>query len=55
VEAAVSADFRKKWKKNNIGGFLFSEGIARSEIKKRSDGVYGDTSPSMATVKNWFK
>jgi len=26
----------------------------RSEIKQRLDAVYGDSSPSMATVKNWF-
>ena len=23
-------------------------------MKERSDAVYGDSSPSMATVKNWF-
>ena len=34
--------------------FLFFEGISRSEIKERLDAVYGDSSPSMATVKNWF-
>jgi len=30
------------------------EGKSRSEIKKRLDAVYGDSSPSMATVKNYF-
>jgi len=35
--------------------FLFLGGKSRSEIKERLDAVYGDTSPSMATVKNWFK
>ena len=25
-----------------------------SEIKERLDAVYGDSSPSIATVKNWF-
>ncbi|XP_055633008.1 uncharacterized protein LOC129773427 [Toxorhynchites rutilus septentrionalis] len=34
--------------------FLFLEGKSRSEIKERLDAVYGDPSPSMATVKNWF-
>lgn len=34
--------------------FLFLEGKTRSEIKDRLDAVYGDSSPSMATVKNWF-
>jgi hypothetical protein len=34
--------------------FLFLEGESRSEIKERLDAVYGDFSPSMATVKNWF-
>jgi transposase len=33
---------------------LFLEGKSRSEIKDRLDAVYGDSSPSMATVKNWF-
>jgi len=34
--------------------FLFLEGKSRSEIKERFDAVYGDSSPSMATVKNLF-
>lgn len=34
--------------------FLFLEGKTRSEIKSRLDAVYGGSSPSMATVKNWF-
>jgi len=34
--------------------FLFLEGKSRSEIKERLDAVYGDSSPSMATIKNWF-
>jgi len=34
--------------------FLFLEGNSRSEIKERLDAVYGDSSASMATVKNWF-
>jgi len=34
--------------------FLFLEGKSRIEIKERLDAVYGDSSPSMATVKNWF-
>lgn len=35
--------------------FLFLEGKLRSKIKDRLDAVYSDSSPSMATVKNWFK
>ena len=31
--------------------FLFLEGKSRSEIKERLNGVYGDSSPPMATVK----
>jgi len=34
--------------------FLFLEGKSRREIKERLDAVYGDSSPSIATVKNWF-
>jgi len=34
--------------------FLFLEGKSHSETKERSDAVYDDSSPSMATVKNWF-
>jgi len=34
--------------------FLFLEGKSRSEIKERLDAAYGDPSPSMTTVKNWF-
>jgi len=34
--------------------FLFLEGKSRSEIKERLDAVYGDSSHSMATVKNWL-
>jgi len=36
----------------SVNRFLFLEGISRSEIKERLDAVYGDSSPSMATVKN---
>ena len=34
--------------------FLFLEGKSRGVIKERLDAVYGDSSPSKATVKNWF-
>ncbi|CAH2087519.1 unnamed protein product [Euphydryas editha] len=34
--------------------FLFLEGKPRSEIKERLDAVYSGSSPSIATVKNWF-
>ena len=49
-------EFYKKWKKQyrSVMRFLFLEGNSHSEIKKRLDAVYGDSSPSMATVKNWF-
>lgn len=42
--------------KNNqsVIRFYFLEGKLRSEIKKRIDAEYGDSSPSLATVKNWF-
>lgn len=33
--------------------FLFLEGISSSKIKERLDAEYGDSSPSMAAVKNW--
>lgn len=32
-----------------------SERRLRSEIKAHFNAVYGRSSPSMATVKNWFK
>jgi len=34
--------------------FLFLEWKLRSEFKEGLDAVYGNSSPSMATVKNWF-
>lgn len=56
VEAGVRANFRKMEKEQyrSVIRFLFLEGKSRSEIKERLDAVYGDASPSMATVKNWF-
>jgi len=52
----VSATFRKMEKEQyrSVIRFLFLEGKSRSEIKERLDAVYGDSSPSMATIKNWF-
>jgi len=52
----VTANFRKMEKEQYRSGirFLFSEGKSRSEIKERLDAVYGDSSPSIATIKNWF-
>jgi len=52
----VSADFRKMENEHyrSVTQFLFLEGKSRSEIKERLDAVYGDSSPSMATVKNSF-
>jgi len=34
--------------------FLFLDGKKCEEIKARLDAVYGDTSPSMTTVRYWF-
>jgi len=44
----------KKEQYRSVIWFLFFEGKSRSEIKECLDAVYGDSSPSMATVKNWF-
>ena len=35
--------------------FLFKEGNSPAVIKDRLDGVYGESSPSYSTVKNWVK
>lgn len=35
--------------------FLFKEGLTPGQIKSRLDGVYGESSPSYATVKNWVR
>lgn len=35
--------------------FLTKEGVSPTDIKKRLDAVYGDTSPSFSTVKEWSK
>ena len=52
----MCANFRKMEKEQyrSVIRFLFLEGKSRSEIKERLEVVYGDSSPSMATVKNWF-
>jgi len=34
--------------------FLFLDGKKCEEIKAKLDAVYGDTSPSMTTVRYWF-
>ena len=34
--------------------FFFLKGKSPSEIKECLDAVYGDSSPSMETIKNWF-
>ena len=56
METGASADFTKmeKGQYRSVIRFLFLEGKSRSEIKERLDAVYGDSSPSMVTVKNWF-
>ena len=55
-ETGVFADFTKMEKEQyrSVIRFLFSKWKSRSEIKERLDAVYGDSSPSMATIKNWF-
>jgi hypothetical protein len=52
----VSTDFREMEKEQyrSVIQFLFLEGKSCSEIKECLDAVYGDSSPSMATFKNWF-
>ena len=40
--------------KESVIRFLFLEGKSRSEIKGRLDALYGDSSPSMATVRSLF-
>ena len=52
----MSVDFTKMEKEQYrwVIRFLFLEGISRSDIKERLDAVNGDSSPSMATAKNWF-
>ena len=56
MEAGVSVDFRKieKEQYSSVIQLLFLEGKSRSEIEECLDTVYGESSPSMATVKNWF-
>lgn len=52
----MSLNFRKiengqyRW----VIRFLLLKEKSRSQIKERLGAVYGDSSPSMATVKNWF-
>ena len=52
----MSADFRKMEKEQyrSVIRFSFLEGKSRNEIKERLDAVYGESSLSMATVKNWI-
>ena len=56
METGMSADFTNMEQEQYrlVIRFLFLEGKSRSEIKERLDATYGDSSPSMATVKNWF-
>jgi len=56
VEVGVSADFRKMEKEQyrSVIRLLFLEGKSRSEFKEHLDTVCGESSPSMATIKNWF-
>ena len=56
LTAGMSTDFREMRKEQyrSVIRFLFFEEKLRSKIKERLDTVYGNSSPSMATVKNWF-
>ena len=56
VAAGGVADFRKMEKEEyrSVDRFLFWKENRGSEIKERLGAVYGDSCPSMATVKNWF-
>ena len=56
MEAGGSTDLTKmeKGQYQSVIQFLFLEGKSGSEIKERLDVVYGDSSHSMAIVKNWF-
>jgi hypothetical protein len=47
----------EKWKKNNIGRWFVScfwKGNCAAKSKSALDAVYGDSSPSMTIIKNWF-
>ena len=52
----MSTDFRKMEKEQYllVIRFLFLEEKLRSVIKERLDAVYGNSSPSMSIIKNWF-
>jgi len=56
VKVGLSADSGKMEKEQyrSVIRFLFLEGKSHNKIKERLDAVYGNSSPSMATVKNWF-
>ena len=56
VETGVPADFTKmeKAQYRSVIRFLCLEGESSSEIKEDLDAVYGDSSRSMTTIKNWF-
>ena len=56
MKTGVCADFTNMEKEQNrsVIRFLLLEGISRSEIKERQNAEYGDSSPSMGTVKNQF-
>ncbi|XP_070138801.1 protein GVQW3-like, partial [Drosophila bipectinata] len=56
VEVGKLVNFKEMEKEQyrSVIRFLFLEGKSRSEIKERLDAVNGDSSPLMATVKNWF-
>ena len=52
----MSVDFTKMEEEQyrSVIRFLFLEGRSGSEIKGRLDAVYGDFSPTIATVKIWL-
>ena len=52
----VRGFYKNEKKAISVGdSILVLKGKSRSEIKERLDAVHGDSFPSMATVKNWFK
>ena len=47
-------DKMEKEQYRSVIRFLFLDGKKCEEVKAKLDAVYGDTSPSMTTVRFWF-
>lgn len=56
MKAGAFADFRKmnKQQYRSTIRFLFLELKSLNEIKELLNIAYGDSSPSITTIKNWF-